>query len=240
MSLSYLAVLKNSLFSSNQQVSTNDKISSENSKELKEDWIYIHDEDNSQTEETVDLDNSEFSFTNKLNRNNLCDDDMITTSNDKNNIVIDEELLKKQQEIIINRNLWLAKNNKKLLKLNKNNSSNKIRSKIMKRKRNMNSTSSVQSTENCTLNSLSNLFNENNYNQETNNKNQQIVKRITTESVDDSNTKSCMINGNETNGKVSPSPNYNLRSKINKRPKLQNRCKPCNSRVINQPMAKGL
>lgn len=231
MPLSYLAVLKNSLFSSGVQNQTpnvpNQTIDDKN--DLKDNWVYVHDDDNSQTEEMLDLnEHSEFSFANCSGIN----------SNDRLSNMTDEEYQKKQNEILLNRELFLEKKRKILAKTCKNsNTTNKnVRSKLMKRKRNTNSTSSYDNTN---LNSKENSGSESNLNVSSgsnqNNHNQITSKnphnnRITTESVDNSNN----MNSNQVTKTT-----YNLRSKINKRPKFNHKNNKPN-RVINQPMAKGL
>lgn len=236
----YLSVLKKSLFKFSEQKPTpiQDEKSSTD-KDLKEDWIYIHDEDNSQTEELLDLnDSSEFSVTNQFcNQNGLNSSSNNCLKSKMTNLSTFEQE-QKAKEIINNRNAWIKKRNKQIALQKKNNSnSSGLRSKVMKRKRNNNSTSSSTNSSNNLY--ISNLFEENSR------LNQNYQHNLSTESVDNNCTNPNPSN-QETNGNVSigsPGLTYNLRSKVNKRPKFQNknRCKPCNKvKTLNQPMAKGM
>lgn len=130
MPLSYLAVLKRSLFATPEQPATPATQPTYN-KNLKDDWILIHDEESSQTEEILDLTDQKSNFT-------LCGTNTIN-SDGSTTFHLDEQ---KQREILLNRDLWLQKQNKIVKALNMTKSSKFNRSKIMKRKRNSKSTSS--------------------------------------------------------------------------------------------------
>jgi hypothetical protein len=237
--LSYLSVLKNSLFKFTEpsvpEPVNNDKMDDNNinNKDLREEWIYVHDDNNSQMDELLDLnDSSEYSIP------SVCDAHGMTNKKMSNLSTFEKEQQeKKAKEIIKNRNAWLEKRKKE--KLNSQNiiiNNKNIRSKVNKRRRNTNSTSSndnssfkkdVNSSSNI---NISNLFDENS----------NFVKnsmKYTTESV--VNT-SDIVNNHQNKDSSSP---YNLRSKSNKKPKLQNlsRCKPNHKfTTLNQPMAKGM
>lgn len=130
MPLSYLAVLKRSLFTAAKHANAPQNDQS-NSHDLKEDWIYIHDGDNSQTEEIVDLNDQNTELGTLSGANTLTSE-------------LDEQ---KQREILLNRDLWVQKQHKKVKSLKMAKSSSKVnRSKIMKRKRNSNSVTSQVAT----------------------------------------------------------------------------------------------
>jgi len=239
--LSYLSVLKNSLFKFTEpsvpKTVNDDKMGDNNinNKDLREEWIYVHDDNASQMDELLDLnDSSEYSIPSVCDTNGMINKKMSNLSTFER-----EQQEKKAKEIIKNRNAWLEKRKKEKLNsqnivINKN-----IRSKVNKRRRNTNSTSSngnssfekdVNSSSNI---NISNLFDENS----------NFVKnsmKYTTESVVNS---SDIINNHHNNNNKDNSSPYNLRSKSNKKPKLQNlsRCKPNHKfTTLNQPMAKGM
>jgi len=212
MPLSYLAVLKRSLFSSSEPT-TAPETKTTSRKDLKDDWILVHDEENSQTEELIDLTDQTTNYT-------LCGT-TTTNSDGSSTFHLDEA---KQREILLNRDLWLQKQNKMIKSLNMTKNLSKLnRSKIMKRKRNSKSNSSGSST--CQPTGKINQ-DDDNLSQDLDKQNENDVN-ATSERVSYQTRKNFYL---EANG-------HALNKTCKKMKSLQNIKK---SRMITQPMAKCL
>lgn len=209
---SYLSVLKRTLFSISEPSAP--PTTSENAKALKENWIYIHSETNSTTDEVINL-NETF--------------DKITNGDQQNTLKINDEMA---EEIRRNRELWLKKRLSSINGKYGSSTSNIKRTKLninknQNRKRNSNSASSTNSNSilNPELLKIAKLCDDDD----------DISITSSTSTNNQEKTES------SEDKRKNYSTNHSPKLKMTKRSKLQGKHKPYTRvRTLNQPAAKGM
>lgn len=208
---SYLSVLKRTLFSLSEP--TAPPTTSENAKALKENWIYIHSETNSTTDEVINL-NETF--------------DKIANGDLNNSISkINDELA---EEIRRNREMWLKKRISSSGKYGGSATSNIKRTKLNINKNRKRTSNSASSNSNLNLNPE--LQNQTKNCDNTSLASDQLSVGSNQEKTETSEDKKKVF---------ANSTNHSPKLKMAKRSKLQGKHKPYSRvRTLNQPAAKGM